>query len=96
MNPEFTHIWWWRKFPRDTWDPKEQSPRKGQPCRILCRGTGRIRNIAVEFEDGYVVSAPRFAVRKRPTEERKITDPLQSSKLGKDDQTLSPQQLPLF
>lgn len=51
---EFPLVWHWRKFLGD---------RKGQPCRRICQG--RNGNVLVEFEDGFRVVAPRYAVRPR-------------------------------
>lgn len=48
-----THVWFWRKFLGD---------RKGQRCRVWARG--RNGNLGIEFEDGYRVIAPRYAVRR--------------------------------
>lgn len=48
-----THVWFWRKFLGD---------RKGQQCRFFARG--RNGNLGIEFEDGYRVVAPRYAVRR--------------------------------
>ena len=48
-----THVWFWRaRLPE----------RKGQPCRVLCRG--RMNSILVEFADGFRVVTSRWAVRK--------------------------------
>lgn len=48
-----THVWWWRSKLGD---------RKGEPCRVLARGT--MNSILVEFEDGYRVVTSRYAVRR--------------------------------
>lgn len=50
-----THVWYWRaRLPE----------RKGQPCRVLARGT--MNSILVEFADGFQVVTSRWAVRKQP------------------------------
>ena len=49
----YDHVWFWRKFLGD---------RKGRPCRRICQG--RNGNVLVEFDDGYRVVAPRYAIRK--------------------------------
>lgn len=49
-----THVWYWKsRLPE----------RKGQPCKVLARGT--MNSILVQFEDGFRVITSRFAVRKR-------------------------------
>jgi hypothetical protein len=46
------------------WRVKTRLPeRKGQPCRVLARGTKN--SILVEFEDGYKVVTSGWYVRKR-------------------------------
>jgi hypothetical protein len=54
----WTHRWFFKK-----WLPE----RKGQLCRVLCRGRGgkrAPRNVLVEFQDGFRVVSTRFCVRK--------------------------------
>lgn len=46
--------WYWRK---------RLPERKGEPCRILARGT--MNSVLVEFEDGHRVVTSGWAVRKR-------------------------------
>ena len=55
MPRELPYVWFWRKWLGD---------RKGQRCRVLIRSTGKIRNILVEFADGFLVVAPMWAVRR--------------------------------
>ncbi len=51
MTP-YSHVWYWRaKLPE----------RKGQPCRVIARGS--MNSILVEFADGYRVVTSRHAVR---------------------------------
>ena len=51
-----THVWWFKKW---------LGERKGQPCRVLCRGNGKgPRNVLVEFADGFRVVGTRFCVRR--------------------------------
>ncbi len=53
---DLTHVWFWRKYRPD---------RKGHPCRVVCGANGAgPRNLLVEFEDGELVVAPRYAVRR--------------------------------
>ena len=52
---EITHTWYWKGI---------LGNRKGQPCRIVCRG--KLNNVLVEFEDGFRVVTSRYAVRKVP------------------------------
>jgi hypothetical protein len=48
-----THVWFWRaRLPQ----------RKGQPCRVLARGT--LNSVLVEFDDGARVVTSRHAVRR--------------------------------
>lgn len=52
---DFTYVWYWRtRLPE----------RKGQPCRVLARGS--MNSILVEFMDGYKVVTSRYAVRMEP------------------------------
>lgn len=51
--PAFNRRWYWRKFLPE---------RKGQLCRVRCRGSNG--NLLIEFDDGGLVVAPRFAVRR--------------------------------
>jgi hypothetical protein len=37
--------------------------RKGQPCRVVCRGA--MNSALIEFEDGYRVITSRYGIRKR-------------------------------
>jgi hypothetical protein len=53
---KYTHYWYYKKY---------MPERKGQPCRILARGKGCIKNVLVEFEDGFKVVSTRFCARKR-------------------------------
>lgn len=56
MTP--THVWYWRTVRPD---------RKGHRCELLAAGRGPgPRNVAVQFADGEVVIAPRWAVRRAP------------------------------
>lgn len=55
-----THVWRWRK-----WLPE----RHGEPCRVLARGRGKIKNVLIEFEDGHHVITSRWAIRKRKGDE---------------------------
>ncbi len=51
--PPLTHTWFWRtRLPE----------RKGQPCRVLARGS--MNTILVEFADGFRVFTSRYAVRR--------------------------------
>ena len=64
------HVWWFRKWPRTTWDSAGDE-RKGQPCRVLARGVGGgPRNVLVEFEDGEKMVSTRFAVRAKCPNQR--------------------------
>ena len=57
MTPEFDHVWHWKaRLPE----------RKGQPCRVLARGT--MNSAAVQFPDGLVVITSRYAVRRQKAE----------------------------
>lgn len=48
----FPYIWFWlTKLP----------DRKGQSCRVLVRG--KMNTILVEFEDGFMTTTSRYAVR---------------------------------
>jgi hypothetical protein len=49
----YPHVWYWRARLPD---------RKGQPCRVLARGT--MNSVLVEFEDGFQVVTSRWAVRR--------------------------------
>lgn len=52
---DLTHVWWWRaRLPA----------RKGQPCRVVARGSRN--SVLVEFADGFRVVTSRYAVRRRP------------------------------
>lgn len=47
------YVWYWRtKLPE----------RKGQRCRVLVRG--KMNTILVQFEDGFMTTTSRYAVRK--------------------------------
>jgi len=50
---KFDHVWCWRSRLGD---------RKGQHCRVLARG--RMNTILAEFEDGFLVTTSRYAVRR--------------------------------
>lgn len=50
---KFDHVWFWRS---------RLGRRKGQRCRVLARG--RMNTILVEFEDGFLVTTSRYAVRR--------------------------------
>lgn len=50
----FPYTWYWRR---------RHAERKGQPCRVVCRGT--MNSILVEFPDGFRTITSRWAVRKR-------------------------------
>jgi hypothetical protein len=47
------------------WGPSPMRPldRKGQPCRVLCRG--KMNSALIVFEDGFKVVTSRNALRKR-------------------------------
>jgi hypothetical protein len=46
-------VWWWRaKLPE----------RKGEPCRVVVRGS--LGTVLVEFPDGFRVTTSRHAVRR--------------------------------
>jgi hypothetical protein len=52
--PTNDHTWYWRaRLPE----------RKGQPCRVLVRGS--MNSILVEFADGFRAVTSRYAVRRR-------------------------------
>lgn len=52
------------------WRVKTRLPeRKGQPCRVLCRGS--MNSCLVEFEDGYQVVTSRWYVRRRQEAEER-------------------------
>ncbi|WP_199857788.1 hypothetical protein [Erythrobacter sp. EC-HK427] len=50
----FDRVWYWRRNLPD---------RKGEPCRIIARGT--MNSALIEFEDGARHVVSRFAIRKR-------------------------------
>jgi hypothetical protein len=53
--PTYDHTWYWRaRLPE----------RKGQPCRVLARGS--MNSILVEFADGFRAITSRYAVRRTP------------------------------
>lgn len=53
---DFDRIWYWR--------PSFMRPvdRKGERCRVLARG--KMNTALIEFEDGFLVTTSRYAVRK--------------------------------
>jgi hypothetical protein len=52
---DYPFVWYWRsRLPE----------RKGQRCRVRCRGA--LNSIAVEFEDGSIMCTSRYAVRSCP------------------------------
>jgi hypothetical protein len=53
----FDHIWFWN--PR-----MGEKTRKGKRCRVLKRG--KRNSIMVELEDGEIVIASRYSIRKAP------------------------------
>ena len=55
---DYDYIWYWRKRLPD---------RKGQPCKVLARGS--MNSILIEFEDGERFVTSRYAVRKAITAE---------------------------
>ena len=58
MASTYDHVWRWRsRLPE----------RKGQRCRVLVRGR-RMNTVLVEFEDGYLVTTSRYAVRRARSE----------------------------
>lgn len=62
-EPGLDHVWYWHRPHKgaDCYDP----PRRGRRCRVRCRGRGRgPLNVAVELDDGELVCAPRWAVRR--------------------------------
>src|SRR3990167_3810205 len=59
MTKDYPLVWFWRVQP---W-PGRCVDRKGQRCRVVCRGA--LNSVLVEFEDGYRVVTSRYAVRKR-------------------------------
>jgi hypothetical protein len=64
MEQPMTHYWYFKKYLPE---------RHGEPCRVLCRGTGPgPRNVMVEFADGFRTVSIRFCVRKiKETEQMK-------------------------
>jgi hypothetical protein len=44
------------------WAVRPQPSRKGQPCRVLCRGA--MNSALVEFPDGYRVVTSRNGLRR--------------------------------
>lgn len=55
-SDQMTHVWFRRRTLPE---------RKGEPCRVLARGHGPgPRNVLVEFGDGHLVVADRFALRR--------------------------------
>lgn len=50
----FPYVWFYRAYLPE---------RKGQRCRVLLRAK-RLGTILVEFEDGYLVTTHRYAVRR--------------------------------
>lgn len=62
-DPRYNHVWAWGR-PSKALPPYEPQ-RKGRRCRVVCRGRGRgPLNVAVELDDGELVCAPRWAVRR--------------------------------
>ena len=55
-----THIYRWNR-------PDAANNRKGQPCRLICRG--RMNSILVEFADGFRMVTSGNAIRRAPAAE---------------------------
>ena len=55
------YLWTWEKWPRDSWEKKNNISRKGQKCRLVCCGS---KNILIEFEDGARFVTSRRGLRK--------------------------------
>jgi hypothetical protein len=55
---DFPYVWHWRQTPWHTFD----RDRKGEPCRVLARGT--MNSCLLEFEDGYRTVTSRNGLRR--------------------------------
>ena len=60
----FDHVWFWN--PR-----MGESSRKGKLCRVVTRG--KRNSVMVELEDGEIVIASRYAIRKVPSVPKQLT-----------------------
>lgn len=49
---EFPYVWFWHRMGR-----------KGQPCRVVCRG--KMNSALLEFEDGFRTVTSRSGLRRR-------------------------------
>jgi hypothetical protein len=57
----FPYVWAWRQSAHRAFD----RCRKGERCRVVCRGT--MNSALVEFEDGYRVVTSRNGIRLAST-----------------------------
>jgi hypothetical protein len=56
----FPYVWHWRQ---SSWRAFDRE-RKGERCRVVCRGT--MNSALVEFEDGWRTVTSRSGLRKAP------------------------------
>jgi hypothetical protein len=55
----FRYVWYWRQTPLHAFD----RDRKGEPCRVIARGS--MNSALIEFADGYRTVTSRNGLRRR-------------------------------